>query len=304
MGKAERNRQQNARQRIALQQAAAKRAEARRKMFITGGSVLLVIVIVVAFIVIKSLNHSTPGKASAGATTTAKTDATVASEITSIPAAVMNQVGAGPTGPTAVSPLKAASGTLTENGKPEVLYMGAEYCPYCAAERWAMVVALSRFGTFTNLHFIHSSSTDNYASTPTLTFYGSTYTSKYLTFTPVEGYNTTGGVLQKPTAAQTALINKYTQGEFPFVDVGGKYVVDGAQYLPSTFGSIETAGEPQKNALTWAEIANDLQNPNNAVGQEVIGAANHITAAICKVTGGQPGSVCKSPAVTKIGSDI
>ena len=36
---------------------------------------------------------------------------------------------------------------LTEAGLPEMLYMGAEYCPFCAAERWAMVMALSKFGT-------------------------------------------------------------------------------------------------------------------------------------------------------------
>ena len=64
--------------------------------------------------------------------------------------------------------------------------MGAEYCPYCAAERWAMAVALSRFGTFSNLRLIHSSSADIYPNTPTLSFYKSSYTSKYVQFTPVE----------------------------------------------------------------------------------------------------------------------
>ena len=43
---------------------------------------------------------------------------------------------------------------LTADGKPLVLYVGAEYCPYCAAERCAMVQALSRFGTFSNLTFV------------------------------------------------------------------------------------------------------------------------------------------------------
>jgi hypothetical protein len=32
-----------------------------------------------------------------------------------------------------------------------MLYIGAEYCPYCAAERWPLVMALSKFGTFSNL---------------------------------------------------------------------------------------------------------------------------------------------------------
>jgi len=303
MGKAERNRAQNARQRIALQQQAARRSEAQRRAFIVGGSVLLVIVIVVAIVVVKSL-HKSSAAPTASTTTTAKADSTVASELTSIPVAVQNQIGAGPSGNAAVDPLKSTTGSLKLDGKPEFLFEGAEYCPYCAAERWPIAVALSRFGTLSNLHFIHSSSTDVYASTPTLTFYGSTYTSKYITFRPVELYNTADQVLQTPSKAELALMNQYTGGNFPFGDVGGKYIIDGTQYLPSTFGTVEAAGEPQKDALTWAEVASDLQNPNSAVAQEVIGAANHITAAICKVTGGQPGSVCKSPSVTKVGGDI
>jgi hypothetical protein len=304
MGKAERNRAQNARQRIAQQQAAAKRAETQRRAFIVGGSVLLVIVIVVAIVVVKSL-HKSSAAPTASSTTTAKTVPAVAAEITSVPEAVLNKVGAGPTGSAAVAPLKAASGpALTLNGKPEVLFMGAEYCPYCGAERWALAEALSRFGTFSNLHFIHSSSTDVYAATPTLTFYQSTYTSKYLSFKSIEEETVSEQPLQKANAAETALIEKYTQGDFPFVDVGGKYVVEGTQYLPSTLGTVATAGDVSKSALTWQEVGNDMQNPNSSVAQEILGAANHITAAICKITGDQPSNVCKSPSVTSIGGDI
>ena len=71
-------------------------------------------------------------------------------------------------------------------GKPIMLYVGAEYCPYCAAERWSMVVALNRFGSFSNLSIISSSSTDAYPNIPTFTFYKSSYSSPYITFQPVE----------------------------------------------------------------------------------------------------------------------
>ncbi|MGH3290263.1 MAG: DUF929 family protein, partial [Trebonia sp.] len=48
--------------------------------------------------------------------------------------------------------VNAVSGPpLTRGGKPEVLYVGAEYCPYCAMENWPLIVALSRFGQFTGL---------------------------------------------------------------------------------------------------------------------------------------------------------
>jgi thiol-disulfide isomerase/thioredoxin len=304
MGKAERNRQQNARQRIALQQAAAKRAETQRRAFIAGGSILLVIVIVVGLVVAKSLggNSTTP---TSTASTAAKTESTVATQVTTVPQAVLNKDGAGPSGSTAVAPLKTiTSPALTSDNKPEMLYIGAEYCPYCAAERWAMAVALSRFGTLSNLHFIHSTSTDVFASTPTLTFYQSSYTSKYLSFVPLETETVGEKALQKPTAAESALIAKYGQNSFPFVDIDGKYIISGAQYLPSTLGSSSDTGVVSKNILTWQQVGNDLQDPSSPVGQAIIGSANHIIAAICQVTHNQPSNVCSAPNVTAVSGNI
>jgi hypothetical protein len=288
MGKAERNRQINAREKIAAQQAAARRADARRRMLVAGGSVLGVLVIVIALIVIKALNN-TPAAASGPASSSAT--ASVTQQLATVPAATLNSVGTG----SGVSPLIATKGQppLTSGGKPEMLYMGGEYCPYCAAERWAMVVALSRFGTFSNLHLIHSSSTDVYPSTPTLSFYKSSYTSQYVQFTPVEMNGASQNVaLQKPTAAQSALLSKYdaapytqSAGAIPFVDIGNQYLVIGAQYLPSTLAK-----------LTWAQVAADIRNPSSPVAKGVDGTANAITAAICKITKNAPAAVCNSAA--------
>ena len=49
---------------------------------------------------------------------------------------------------------------LTLNGKPEVLYIGSEGCPFCGVQRWGMIVALSQFGTFSNLHLMQSQTTE------------------------------------------------------------------------------------------------------------------------------------------------
>src|ERR1022692_4763372 len=170
MGKAERNRRQSAREKIAAQQVAARRAEVRKQVLLTVGSVVAVLAVVVTFIVVKALT----GPASAGSDkATAATS--VASELTSVPATTLKAVGKGTAASYNPKPLISITGPgLTANGKPEVLYMGAEYCPYCATERWAMAVALSKFGTFSGLRFIHSDPSDVYPSTPTLTFYKST----------------------------------------------------------------------------------------------------------------------------------
>jgi hypothetical protein len=50
------------------------------------------------------------------------------------------------------------------DGKPLVVYVGGEYCPFCAAERWSIVYALSQFGTFRGLSQIKSSSSDDSTS--------------------------------------------------------------------------------------------------------------------------------------------
>jgi hypothetical protein len=38
-----------------------------------------------------------------------------------------------------------------------------------------------------------------------------------------------------------------------------------------------------------------MRDPASPVGKDIDGAANMITAAICKLTHGQPGNVCTSP---------
>jgi hypothetical protein len=127
-----------------------------------------------------------------------------------VPAATFDAVGAG-----TAAGLDTVAGqpALTTGGKPEVLFIGGEYCPFCAAERWALAAALSRSGTLSGLSLIHSSPTDVYANTPTLSFAKASYTSKYLAFVPVEWFGEAADpstpfghvYLQQPTAQQLAL---------------------------------------------------------------------------------------------------
>jgi thiol-disulfide isomerase/thioredoxin len=299
MGKADRNRKQSARERIAAQQAAARRAENRRRGFIAGGAVVLVVAIVAVFVVVKSVKSPATATAAAAATQ----PASVVNEIGSVPTTTLASVGTGTTYPGAVQTIKGNPALLTKNSKPEIVYVGAEYCPYCAAERWALTAALSKFGTFKNLSFIHSSSTDVDPSTPTLTFYKSSYTSKYVDFDTTEAQTITHANLQKLTPLDTQVMGKYDappyvpssadDGSFPFVDFANKYVIDGASYDPGVL-----------KGLTWAQVAGALKDPSSPVAKSVDGATNLITAAICKATGGQPGSVCTSAGVTKAAGSI
>jgi hypothetical protein len=154
-----------------------------------------------------------------------------------------------------------------------------------------MVAALSRFGSFSNLSLTHSSSTDVHPDTQTFSFYGSTYTSQYLTFTPVEtATNEPSGSgykpLQTPTDAQLAAAAETGQSGIPFLDFGGKFYISGASYDPSVLS--------ERNATGIAQLAADTTTP---ISHSVLGAANSITAAICAMTGNQPAAVCDSAGV-------
>jgi Domain of unknown function (DUF929) len=292
VGKASGNKRPNARERIAAQRQAARRAEARRRILISGGSIVAVVAVVLAFVLVKALGTSSAAKAGpAGGTAL---PASVVRQITSVPAGTLGPAG---TGAAAAHSVTRASGApLTASGKPEILYVGAGYCPYCATERWPLAVALSRFGTFSGLHGIHSSSTDVYPDQPTLTFYKSSYTSKYLTFVPVETTTQNRNTpLQRLTAAEQALLSRYdappyvsanSSGAIPFIDIANQYLIHGAQYDPQVL-----------QGHTWSQVASALHDPASPIAQGADGAANMITAAICRVTHNQPGSVCDSPVI-------
>ena len=215
---------------------------------------------------------------------------------TPIPASLYNQIagvsnstlatvgsGQGATGLTS-----ERGSSLTAGGKPEMLYIGAEYCPFCAAERWSMIVALSRFGTFSGLTYMESSSTDAYANTPTFSFRSAIYTSNYISFVSVETQDRNRGTLQTPTSQEQSFMTSYDSGgSIPFVDIGNQtgnqYVTfnGGSQYQPTVL-----------SGLNWTQISSQLNDPSTAITKAVDGAANYLISAICKVDGGKPSSVC------------
>ena len=290
MSKVEREGARGARGRAAAQRAAAGRAARRKRVLLAGVGTALVVVLAVVLIVTRP-GASPAAPPAAASTGTAAQDLAVARAVAGVPAATFDAVGAG-----TATGLSATSGQplLTSGGKPEVLYMGGEFCPFCAAERWALTAALSRFGTFTGLSLIHSSPTDAYPNTPTLSFHGSRYSSKYVAFTPVEWFGEADDAsspfghvtLENPTAAQTALFDKYANGSIPFVDLGNQYLVPQAQFLPSALAG-----------MTWSQVATAMRTPSSPVAKDIDGAANKLTASICKLTNGQPGAVCSSAGV-------
>jgi len=287
MSKAQRTKEQSARDRIAAQQAEQRRKDERRRRLAIGG-VAVALLAVIGIIIGALVSRSSPTQPAAGSR---PLPAGVQANLT-VPVGTLATVGLGSSGTQLLKPVTGPA--LASGGKPQMLYIGAEWCPYCAAERWAMAVALSRFGSFTPLKGVHSSATDVYPNTATLTFYGSTYTSKYLVFTPIENQDVNHNQLQTPTAAQKALWAKYEPpgDSYPFIDIGNRFVAT-TTYNPQVL-----------QGLSWNQIASDLHNPSSAVSQGAVGSANLLTAAICKITGNAPASVCGASPIPAIESRI
>ena len=183
--------------------------------------------------------------------------------------------------------------------KPVVLYIGAGYCPYCAAARWSMVAALSRFGKFSGLTLGNSATEDVFPATPTFSFYKSSYASDYVAFQSVElegDVPEPGGrynPLETPTPEQEALLDKYDAppyvkeaGGIPFILLGGRYMWSGSPFSPGVLAD-----------KSQAAIAATLSQGTGDAAKAILSNANQLTAAICAVDGGKPAPVCATSTI-------
>ncbi|MFZ0665805.1 MAG: DUF929 family protein [Acidimicrobiales bacterium] len=199
------------------------------------------------------------------------------SEIENLPRAIRNR-----------APLKS-------QGHPELLYVWASYCPFCAAENWGLVMALSKFGTFNGLSITNSSLSDFAPDTRTLSFYGATYSSPYLAFksydlakskpAPADAKCNVNGYacLQELPSSDQLLLQSIGGGSLPFIDFGNTLYESGAGYSnqPLTL-----------QGLTAPQVAFKITDGSTPVAQAVVGSETYFTAAICAMIGHQLPAVC------------
>lgn len=270
----------------ALQSQQARAARQKKLLAITAAAVVVVLAAVAVFYVVGRNNADSDNKKAVQAAG----NASYIDSMVSIPAKTYDAVGAGSAN---AAPQPITGTPLTKNGKPEVLYIGAEFCPFCGMERWALTAALSRFGTFSGLKTAVSTQNDNPANIPTVTYLHAKYTSKYLTFTSFETADRDGKPLQTPDAASMANFKKNnSQGSIPFINYGNKAVSVGATFQGASFMS-NVSGD---------SIAQQLKNPDSTEAKGIVGAANVITSRICALTKNQPAAVCASVGVMRAAS--
>jgi Domain of unknown function (DUF929) len=278
------NRPSKKRSSSARVQAAARADKSSNMPWIIGIGVMLVIGIALIVAV-------AGGSSSSGGDIVGRKSAPTAlvTKVTSVPDTVINSIGQGSAAPLP-TPINGPS--VGSGSKPGVLYIGAEYCPHCAAERWAMLNALSRFGTFTGIKITNSAPTDG--DVRTLSFYKSTYNSDYVDFQPVEQFDNSHNPLETVSSSQNAIEAKFnSNSSIPFIYFDGKYVLSGATYQ-----------YPVLQGKTWDQIAAALSDKNSAIAKAAIGSANIITATICILTNDQPSNTCSQPAIKSLETQI
>jgi len=263
-------------------------------------AVVVLVVVVLVVVKVSGGGGSSSGDCLNGVCAPSQTPAPpgLVDEITSVPAAVQQAVGVPSTSVVTAPTYLGGQSPLTSNGKPEALFIGAEFCPYCAAERWAMIMAFSKFGTFSGLYETTSSPWDDPSAIPTFTFAHATYTSSLVDFDMVEHEtNDTKGLgtrttLEQLTPQQNNLWSTYEakfgeQEGYPFLDIGNKVFVYTPSYDPTVLSGYDQG-----------DIAAQLTNPKSTITQAIVGTANYLTAGICSITNHQPASVCSSSVVS------
>ena len=269
------------------------------RRYLALGLIVVAICLLGALVLVR--DNSGPGTSST-VETFSPAPSSLVSTLASVPASVYDAVGVSSPDLPVAAPQPAGSGNApmwvarADDGRPlpVVFFYGAEFAPYPAVQRWPLILALSRFGTFNQLGLMQSSATTAFADLSTFTFWDVSYTSKYLILQSVERYsslNPTGARylgLQAPDARQAAAVARYgaSANTFALLDVANRFVLNGASFTPGALAG-----------LSQGQIAGDLDTPASPLTQAVVTAANEITASICAVDGDQPDALCESRGV-------
>lgn len=268
------------------------RARIRKRQQMRRLSILVTILIIAVSLGVGAYFLSTSGQSS-------KLDQYIGQPVSSSDMAALVSASGQPYGPAAPATMQGVlqkySGVpFISGGKPTFVYIGGDFCPYCAVDRWAIVLALMRFGTFSGLHYMTSSPNDvGTGDFATFTFVGSSYSSQYIAFRPYEAYDRSRNPLQTVPSNYSALWSSKASGGVPFLNFGNSYIAATSVLADPTI----------LTGRNWTSIITGIST-SDGVGIQIREAANLITAVICKLTQGSPASVCSASPIGSETSSI
>ena len=179
-------------------------------------------------------------------------------------------------------------------GKSLVFFMGAGFCPYCAAERWAIVEALKNFGMWEGLVDDRSAGHDEkYLNVPTLNLVRAKYTSQYVEFVGRETADRNFEPLQEMDEKDYEILDAFNPDQIiPFLLVDGQFMQVGAGYSPKLIEGVDHSGVRAK-----------LEDPESEAGKAIREEIDNISALVCKSIGGMA-KVCNSENIKRLASKI
>jgi len=179
--------------------------------------------------------------------------------------------------------------TTRRNGKLVVFFMGAEHCPYCAAERWAVVRALSKYGQWRGLRQTMSAARDEpFLNLPTYDLTEATYTSPHVEFISREIRDRDFKPLQKLLKTESKLVRKYNpKKHIPFLLIGGRFMQLEAGFSPKIF-----------IGHTFRQTETELKKIESEIRKTIDDEANIISALLCVC--GLPPDMCKETGVAEL----
>ncbi|MCL4383740.1 MAG: DUF929 domain-containing protein [Candidatus Marsarchaeota archaeon] len=211
------------------------------------------------------------------------------------------------------------------NGKPSVIYIGAITCVFCGENRWAMALALSRFGSFSKLFYGYSAFGDhdvptiywndyNYTTSSSVG-YGNYYSSKYINFISADyESNITQGFTLRPLSFYVQLApNQTYKNAFEFMNstnkfVGTPFTFWGTSLVPGAdavvFGnSTPTSATLPLTSMTHQQVLNQIKNFNDQFAYGEYAAADVYIAYVCPGINNSA-SVCSLPAIKQLEIDM
>ena len=143
------------------------------------------------------------------------------------------------------------------NNMVSFVYVGGEFCPICAMERWAIVMALSNYGNFSSPSFYNSSE----GNIPTYDFTKISYSSSVVNFEKVEVSDQQTHSLEPLTGIPASLYEKYNSNQYiPFICIGGTFI---------QIGSGKSFNTASFSGLSSQQIESQIQSKNGPVYDQI-----------------------------------
>ncbi len=189
--------------------------------------------------------------------------------------------------------VEVSKDTMRRGGKLFVFFMGAEFCPYCAAERWAIVRSLQKFGQWDGLKQTISAARDEpFLNLPTYDITKATNTSPHIDLVAREIKDREFNPLQKLLKTEEKLLRKFNpKKEIPFLLIGGRFSQIGSGFTPKIF-----------IGHTFRQTETELKKVESEIRKTIDDEGNIISALLC--VSGLPPELCKEAGTAELVAQV